>query len=166
MRNSRIHRPNVVTRRAAAEPKGAVTRYREVRPNNNNKNNNHASLAELFQPITLLKLRQLGIYNNTDTSDTAHQLDTDTVTVEVAYTMTNTQPSYSEEGELDHTPNTFKGVMGFPREARWKIASDKEIASLKKHGVFELVPITSVFDWQQKLAPLATRGCRLALPSS
>ena len=28
--------------------------------------------------------------------------------------------------------------------AHWKVASDKEIASLKKRGVYELVPITSV----------------------
>ena len=71
MRSSRIHRPNVVTRRAAAELTGAVTRYRGVRPNNNN-NNKHAALAERFQPSTLHKLQQLGLYNNTDTPDTAH----------------------------------------------------------------------------------------------
>ena len=29
--------------------------------------------------------------------------------------------------------------MGLTQEARWKQASDKEIVSLKKHGVFELV---------------------------
>ena len=63
MRNNKIRRPNVVTRRAAVEPTGAVTRYRKVRPNNNNNddnsinNNNHATLAELFQPSTLHKLR-------------------------------------------------------------------------------------------------------------
>ena len=34
--------------------------------------------------------------------------------------------------------------MGLPQAARWKTASDKEIASLEKHGVFDLVPITSV----------------------
>ena len=28
--------------------------------------------------------------------------------------------------------------------ARWKAAADKEIASLKKHGVYELVPASSV----------------------
>ena len=63
--NNRIHRPNVVTRRAAAELTGAVTRYRGVCPNNNN----HAALAECFQPITLHKLRQLGLSTNTDTPD-------------------------------------------------------------------------------------------------
>ena len=34
--------------------------------------------------------------------------------------------------------------MIFPQAARWKVASDKEIASLEKHGVYELVLLTSV----------------------
>ena len=63
MRNNRIHRPNAVTRRSAAELTGAVTRYRGVRPNNNKNeddssidNNNHATLAERFPPSMLHKL--------------------------------------------------------------------------------------------------------------
>ena len=79
IRNIRIHRPNVVTRRAAAELTCAVTRYKEARPNKNNNNddvnindNNHAALAERFQPNTLHKLRQLGIYTITDTPDDNH----------------------------------------------------------------------------------------------
>ena len=63
--NERIHRPNVVTRLAAAELTGAVTHYRGVHPDKNNNNddnnilnsNNHAALAERFQPSTLHKLR-------------------------------------------------------------------------------------------------------------
>ena len=150
MRNNRVHRPNIVTRRAAAERTGAATRYRGVRPNNNNNdnnnthNNNHAALAELFQPSTLHKLRQLGIYTNTDPPNTAHQLDVEAVAAEVAYTMTNTQPSCSGGGESDRVPSTFKEAMGLPQAGRWKTASDKEIASLEKQGVFDLVPITSV----------------------
>ena len=76
IRNNRVHRSNVVTRRAAAELTGAVTRYEGVRPNKNNNddddninNNNHAALAERFQSSTLHKLRQLGIYTITDTPD-------------------------------------------------------------------------------------------------
>ena len=34
--------------------------------------------------------------------------------------------------------------MGLPQAAHWKTVSDKEIASLEKHGVFDLVSITSV----------------------
>ena len=74
--NNKIYRPNVVTRRTAAELTGTVTRYRGVRPNINNSddddiinNNNHAGLAERFQPSTPHKLQQLGIYTNTDTPD-------------------------------------------------------------------------------------------------
>ena len=44
----------------------------------------------------------------------------------------------------EQIPNTFKETMTPPQAARWKVASDKEIASLKKHGAYELVPITSV----------------------
>ena len=76
IRNNRIHRPNVVTWRAAAELPGAVTRFKGEPPNKNNsdddgniKNNNHAALAERFQPSTLYKLRQLGLSTNTDTPD-------------------------------------------------------------------------------------------------
>ena len=85
IRNNSVHRPNVVRRHAVAELTGAVTRYRGLRPNKNNKdddkiinNKKHAALAECFQPSTLHKLRQLGlstkkvtpddnnIYNNND----------------------------------------------------------------------------------------------------
>ena len=73
---NRIHRANVVTRRAAAELTGVVTRYRVARPhknnnddNNNNNNNIQAALAECFQPSTLHKLQQLRISTNTDTPD-------------------------------------------------------------------------------------------------
>ena len=107
MRNNRIRRPSVVTRRAAAELTGAVTRYREVLPNNNN----HAALAELFQSSMLHKLRQLGRYTNRDTQDTAHQLDAEAIPAEVAYTRTNTQPSCSGGGESVRIPNAFMKAM-------------------------------------------------------
>ena len=89
IRNNRIHRPQAVTRRAATELTGAVTRYRGVRPNNIN-NNNHAAWAERFQSSTLHKLRQLGRYTNTGSRDTAYQLDTEAVPAKAAYTRTNT----------------------------------------------------------------------------
>ena len=79
IRNNRIHRPNVITRRAVPELTSAVTRYKGVRPNKNNNDdgdninrnnhNNHEALAERFQPSTLHKLRQLGIYTISDTPD-------------------------------------------------------------------------------------------------
>ena len=145
MRINRIHRP-VVTQRAAAQLTGVVTRYRGVGPNNNNNNNNnndHAALAERFQPGTLHKLQQLGLYANTDKSDTAHQLDAEAVAAKVTYARTNTHPSCSGGGESDRVLNTFKGAMGLPEAARWKAALDKEVMSLEKHGVFKLAPIAS-----------------------
>ena len=76
IRNNKTHRPSVVTRRAAAELTGAVTRYRRVRPNKNNNDddnniikNNHAALAERFQPSTLHKLRRLCFYAQKVTPD-------------------------------------------------------------------------------------------------
>ena len=77
----------------------------------NISNNNHAALAKRFQPSTLYKLQQLGRYTNTDTPDTAHQLDVEAVSAEAAYTRTNTQPSWSGGGESDRVPNTFKEAM-------------------------------------------------------
>ena len=79
-----------------------------------------------------------------DTPDTTHQLDADAVAAEVTYTRTNTQPSCSGGGESDCVQNTFKEAMGLSQAARWKTASDKEIASLEKHGVLKLVSIASV----------------------
>ena len=46
-------------------------------------------------------MRQLDRYANTDTPDTAHQLDAEAAPAVVAYTRSNTQPSCSGGGELD-----------------------------------------------------------------
>ena len=62
------------------------------------------------------------------------------------YVVTNALGSFSGGGSKEKITNTFKEAMTLPQAARWKVASDKEIASLKKHGVYELVPITTVPD--------------------
>ena len=150
MRNNRIPWPNVVTRCAATKLTGAVNCFKGVRPNDNNNddnnisNNSHAALVERFQLSTRHKLRQLGLYTNTDTPDTAHQLHVEAVGAEVTYTMTETQPSYSGGGKSNRVSNTFKKAMGLPQGAHWRAEPDKEIASLEKHGVCKLVPIASV----------------------
>ena len=79
-----------------------------------------------------------------DTPDTVHQLDAEVVVAEVAYTMTNTQPSGSGGGGSDRIPNTFKEAMDLPQAARLKEALNKDIASLENHVVFGLVQIASV----------------------
>ena len=139
--SNRIPQHTVVTRRAAAEPTGAVTRYRGVRPSNNNNSNNQGALAELFHPSTLHELLQLGIYINMDTPDTAHQLDAKAAAAEPAYTMTNTQPSCLGGGKYNLIPNNFKETMDLPQAARWKKALDNVVASLEKHSAFELLLI-------------------------
>ena len=47
-------------------------------------------------------------------------------------------------GEKEQIPNTFKEAMSLPKAAYWKEAADKEIQSLEKHGVYELVPMSFV----------------------
>ena len=79
-----------------------------------------------------------------DAPDTAHQLDAEVVVAEVAYTMTNTQPSCSGGGESDRTLNILKEAMDLPQAARLKEALDKDIESLENHVVFGLVQIVSV----------------------
>ena len=79
-----------------------------------------------------------------DTPDTAHQLDAEVVDAEVAYTMTNTQPSCSGGGESGRILNTFKEAMDLPQAARLKEALNEDIASLENHVVFGLVQIASV----------------------
>ena len=44
--------------------------------------------------------------------------------------------------------------MGLPQAARWKAASNREVASLEKHGVYELIPIVSVPTGQRVIGTL------------
>ena len=97
IRNNRIRRTNVVTRRAVAELTGAVTRYWGVR-----HNNNHAALAERFRSST-----------NTDTPDTAHQLNTEVIAAEVVCTM-STHSRAVREGRIRPCPEHLQGGHGPP----------------------------------------------------
>ena len=75
--------------------------------------------------------------------DMAHQLD-DTFSTGNAYVTTNTQRRFSAGGGEEKIPSTFKEAMGLPQAACLKASSDREAASLEKHGVYESIPITSV----------------------
>ena len=75
--------------------------------------------------------------------DIAHQLD-DTLSTGNAYATINTQGGFWVGERKEEIPNTFNEAIGLPQAARWKAASDSEVASLEKHGVYELIPITSV----------------------
>ena len=122
------------------------TRFRRerVRPkNDNNNNNDHAALVERFQPSTLYKLRQLGFYTNTDTPDTAHQLDAKAVVPEVVYIMTNTQPSCSGGGGTGPYPEHLQGDHGLLPGGVLEGSVRQGNFESGKHGVFNLIPIYS-----------------------
>ena len=50
-------------------------------------------------------------------------------------------------GEKERIPNTFKEAMSLPKAG--KEAADKEIHSLEKHSVYELVPMSFVASSQK-----------------
>ena len=83
---------------------------------------------------------KLGFHANLNIT---HQLD-DTFSTGNAYATTNTQGRFSAGEQNEKIPNTFKEAMDLPQAERWKAASDREAASLEEHGVYELIPITSV----------------------
>ena len=72
------------------------------------------ALGALFQPSTLHELGQLGLFPKMDAPDTANQLDAEVVVADVAYTMTNTQPSCSGGGESDGILNILKEAIDLP----------------------------------------------------
>ena len=70
--------------------------------------------------------------------DIAHQLD-DTFSTDYAYATTNKQVSVSAREIKDNILNALKKAVGFPQATWWIAASDRSIASLEKHGVYELI---------------------------
>ena len=93
---------------------------------------------------TLQRLSELELGLPCYTEDIAHQTENTSFNVEYAYVATNVLGNFSAEENKEQIPNTFKEAMTLPQAARWKVASDEEITSLKRHGVYDLVPITSV----------------------
>ena len=63
---------------------------------------------------------------------------------EHSYAATNVQLKSSEGEKVLIIPNTFKEAMALPEAARWKVASDKEMESLRAHKVYDLEPITPI----------------------
>ena len=103
-----------------------------------------ASLAALFEQRTLLNLRSLALYTNVEAQDIAHHLENGSLFEECAYVSTASAGNHSGGGDKLKVPNTFKEAVSLPQAGRWKAAADKKITSLKKHGVHELVPLSSV----------------------
>ena len=112
--------------------------------NQRNSNNTFEAIAKLFGSDTLSHLCKLGPFS-TEALDIAHQMYyRGTLSAEYAYAATNLQESCLRGGEKERIPNTFKKAMSLPKAAYWKEAADKEIQSLEKHGVYELVPMSFV----------------------
>ena len=107
-----------------------------------------ASLAALFEQRTLHNLRSLALYTIVDAQDIAHHLENASLFVGYACVSTASAGNHSGGGNKLRVPNSFKEVVCLPQAARWKAAADKEIAILKKHGVYQLVPASSVLAGQ------------------
>ena len=112
------------------------------------RNNNRAILAELFEAGTLQGSSKIELELPCYTEDIAHLVEKASFNEEYAYVTTNALGSFLRGQDKKQIPNTFKEAMTPSQAARWKVPSDNEIASLEKHGVYELVPITSVPNWR------------------
>ena len=103
-----------------------------------------ASLAALFEQRTLPNLRSLALYTHVQMM--GHCLPprecVDFCRVRLRLHRLCRKPFGG--GDKLKVPNTFKKAMSLPQGAQWKAVVGKEIASLKKHGVYELVPASSV----------------------
>ena len=118
-----------VTRSRAVSllPMPVATRY------GGGRNSNRATLVELFEAGTLQRLSELELGPPCYTEDIAHQVENASFNVEYAYVATSALGIFSGGGgNKEQIPNTFKEAMALPQAARWKMASEKEIASLEK----------------------------------
>ena len=75
--------------------------------------------------------------------DIAHETYGADSAIGYVYAATVTQSCLAGEN-AEITSNTFKEAMTLPAKVQWIAASDKEVASLKNHNVYTLLPVTSV----------------------
>ena len=133
------------TARPAPRSEPALTRVRAASvPPRRQTRSGTVSLATLFEQRTRHNLRSLALYTNVGTQDIAHHLESASLFAEYAYVSIVSTGNHSGVGNKLKVPNTFKEAMSLPQATRWKAAADKEIASLKKHVVYEMVPASSV----------------------
>ena len=105
--------------------------------------NDSAHFAEIATDSTLSELRRRGLYFEALLPDVVHQTNKAKSVVECACATTNVQ-RYSVGEKMEVIPNTFKEAMTLPAKSHWKVASDKEVASLKNNNIYTLVPATAV----------------------
>ena len=135
--------PSEVAARRTARPAQSEACAASVLPRRQTRRGT-ASPAAVFEQRTLHNLHSLALNTNVERQDTAHHLENASLFAEYAYVSTASTGNHSGGRDKLKVPNTFKEATSLPQAARWKAAADKEIASLKKHGVSELVPASSV----------------------
>ena len=64
------------------------------------------------------------------------------VYLDYALDTRNPLSEHGSDGEVITIPNIFKEAMGSPQVTKWKEATNKEMGSLQKHAVFNLVSPT------------------------
>ncbi|CAB1109667.1 unnamed protein product [Ectocarpus sp. CCAP 1310/34] len=83
--------------------------------------------------------------------------DTDPFTVPRAHAyVTTTREDHGileETNQAIKTPNTYDEAMSSPQHEEWKGACSKEMDNLRKHNVYNLVPLSSVTKGEKILAP-------------
>ena len=112
--------PTITRSRAASllfEP--VTTRY------DGGRNDNRATLAELFEAGTLQRLSELELGPLCFMEDIAHQAENARFNVEYTDAATNALGSFSGGENKEQIPNTFKEAMTLSQAARWKLASDR-----------------------------------------
>ena len=105
------------------------------------RNNNGETLAELLEASTLQRLSEPELEPPCYTEDIAHQAKNASFNIEYAYVATNALESFSGWENKEQISNVFKEVMTLSQAARWKVALDKDIASLAKHQCCRTTPI-------------------------
>ena len=139
------------TARPALASEPTLTRARAARvPPRRQIRGGTASLAAFFEQRTLHNIRSLALYTNIETQDISHHLENASLFAEHAYFSAASSGKHSGGGgDKLKVPNTFKEAMSLLQAARWKAAADEDIAILKKHGVYEMVPASFVLTGQK-----------------
>ena len=149
-RTSRYVPPRGVT---SAVTRSQATRQNQtpaITGNQGNSRNTSVAIAKLFRPDPLSHCNELGLFSS-EAHDIAHQLDyLGMFSAEYTYATTNLQESCLRGEEKKRIFSTSKEAMSLPKATHWKEVIEKEILSLEKHGIYELVSLSFV-SFSQKI---------------
>ena len=125
--------PSKAAARRAARPaprsEAALTRARAASvPPPLQTRSGTASLAALFEQRTLF-------YTNVEPQDITHHFENTSLFAEYAYVSTASAGKHTVRGNKLNILLTFKEALSLLQAARRKTATEKETASLTKHGV-------------------------------